>query len=174
METLEQQLSRLDDIRAVQEVLARYCRLVDARQPAAIAREAFTEDAVDDHGLYGRAFRGRDEIESMFRRSNETTDSSAHFISNSIIEIDGDVARARTYVSGWTWVWASADRGAVRPADWVFTGIYVDRLERTDEGWLISERIIEPLGTGATGFGARPTDYNPPPTDEGGDQEDFT
>ena len=158
--SMEDQIRRLADVRAVREALFRYCRLVDSRDPAAIAAQAFAPDAVDDHGIYGTTFRGREQIEAMFTRSNRTTDSSAHFISDSEIHVEGDTAFARTYVAGWTWVWASADRGAVRPADWVFTGVYVDRLERTDESWLISERLVEPLGPGATGYGARPGAYD--------------
>lgn len=150
----------LADMREIRELLARYCRLVDSRQPREIARGAFTEDALDDHGIYGRAFRGRDEIAAMFEASNTTTEHSAHFVSIPVVEIEGDVAHTRTYVTGWTWTRASAADGPVRAADWVFTGAYVDRMERTDEGWLIAERRIEPLGPGATGFGRRPEAYD--------------
>lgn len=153
-------LRRLADLHAIRALLNRYCRLVDARDPAGIARESFTEDAVDDHGIYGRPFRGRAEIEAMFTRSNETTDKSAHFVGPAEITLDGDTATARTYVTGWTWTWASAVNGTVRAADWVFTGMYLDRFERTSEGWLISERMIVPLGPGATGHGARPGAYD--------------
>jgi hypothetical protein len=133
--------------------------LVDARDPRATVDGAFAPDAVDDHGIYGAVFRGRDEIEAMYRRSNETTEASGHFLGSSVIEVDGDVAYGRTYVTGWTWTWDSAAKGNVRPADWVFIGTYVDRFERTDEGWLIAQRVMEPLGPGATAAGTRPGAY---------------
>lgn len=153
----------LSDLSQIRELLARYGYLVDARQPRPLVEGAFTVDGVDNHGIYGKVFRGHDEIEAMFRRSNETTEASAHFIADPVIEIDGDVAYGRTYVTGWTWIWDSAPAGNVRPADWVFIGIYVDRFERTADGWLISERIIEPLGAGATAAGRRPGAYGDPP-----------
>lgn len=154
-----EQVRYLADLAQIRAVLNRYCALVDARDPHAIAAGAFTPDGTDDHGLYGATFRGRDAIEAMFRRSNQTTEASAHFVADPLIEIDGDVAYGRTYVTGWTWV-RHPGAGNVRPADWVFIGIYVDTFKRTEEGWLISERTVEPLGPGATAAGSRPGAYS--------------
>ena len=154
-----EQVRYLADVAQIRALLSRYCALVDARDPHAIAAGAFTPDGSDNHGLYGATFRGRDEIEAMFRRSNRTTEASAHFVADPLIEIDGDLAYGRTYVTGWTWVrQPGADN--VRPADWVFIGIYVDTFERTEEGWLIKERTVEPLGPGATAAGSRPGAYS--------------
>ena len=154
-----EQVRYLSDLAQIRALLSRYASLVDARDPRAIAAGAFTPGGSDDHGLYGSVFRGRDAIEAMFRHSNETTEASAHFVADPVIEIDGDVAYGRTYVTGWTWVRESGVAGNVRPANWVFIGIYVDRFERTGEGWLISERTVEPLGPGATAAGSRPGAY---------------
>jgi ketosteroid isomerase-like protein len=154
-----EQARYLSDLEQIRALLSRYASLVDARDPSAIGPGAFTLDGSDDHGLYGSVFRGRDAIEAMFRRSNETTEASAHFVADPVIEIDGDVAYGRTYVTGWTWTRDSAAAGNVRPADWVFIGIYVDRFERTGDGWLISQRAVEPLGPGATAAGQRPGAY---------------
>lgn len=147
-ETLEDQARYLSDLAQIRAPLARSSTLIDGRVPCAIAAGIFTADGVDDHGLYGAMFRGRGEIEAMYHRSNETTEASAHFIGDPVIDIDGDVAFGRTYVTGWTWTRESAGEGNVWPADWVFIGIYLDRFERTADGWLISERIVKPLGPG--------------------------
>ena len=155
----QDQLRHLADRSQIKSLLTRYASVVDARDPRVIAHSVFTPDGVDDHGIYGAVFHGRDAIEAMFRRSNETTEASAHFIADPVIEIDGDVAHGRTYVTGWTWTWQSGSSGNVRPANWVFIGIYVDRFERTDEGWMISERRVEALGPGATAAGRRPEAY---------------
>ncbi len=158
--SLAEQARYLDDLNQIRELQNRYTALVDARRPRAIAEGAFTRDGVDDHNIYGSVFSGRDAIEAMFTRSNETTEASSHFVADPVIEIDGDVAYGRTYVTGWQWVWDTGSAGNVRPADWVFIGIYVDRFERTDEGWLIAERLIEKLGPGSNAVGTRPSAYD--------------
>ncbi|MGH3494355.1 MAG: nuclear transport factor 2 family protein [Sciscionella sp.] len=158
---IEEQIRYLADLAEIRDLLQRYCFLCDARVPHDIASGAFTENAGDDHNIYGSEFTGRDGIESMFTRSNRTTEASAHFVANPLIEIDGDVAHGRTYVTGWHWHHDTAERGNVRPSDWVFSGVYVDRFQRTpDQGWLIADRRVEPLGPGATAHGARHGDYD--------------
>lgn len=160
-------LRYLADLAEIRALLGRYCARVDARDAGGVADGAFTADAVDDHGIYGSVFRGRHEIEAMFTRSNLTTEASGHFVADPVIEIDGDVAYGHTYVSGLTWTWDSAVAGNVRPADWVFLGVYVDRFERTPEGWLLSERRVEPLGPGrGTAAGLRPRAYAQPRSEE--------
>lgn len=154
-----QAVGRLDDLTAIRDVLARYCQRVDQRDYVRVAQEAFTHDAVDDHGIYGQAFRGRAAIDAMFLRSNATTQCSAHCIGEPLIELDGDRAQVRTPVAGWTWVWGSPAVKGARTADWVFTGTYIDDLRKTETGWLIEQRFVTPLGPGATGLGAPPGAY---------------
>ena len=149
----------IPDEEAIRRVLVRYCQLVDARDAAGIAREVFTEDAIDNMGLFGAPAEGRSGIEAMFTRSNVTTEASAHFISNWIIDVDGDTAHANTYVTGWTWLRSSGHLGRLRPADFVSTGNYVDEFKRTDEGWRISRRDFLPLGPGSVGIGSLPSAY---------------
>ena len=152
-------VTRLEDLRAIRAVLARYCSLVDRRDYVRVARQAFTSTAVDDHGIYGQAFRGREAIDAMFLRSNATTRCSAHYVGESAISLDSDRAIATTPVTGWTWIWNSPPLAGSHTTDWIFTGTYVDELRRTGEGWLIEERLVTPLGPGATGRGAPPRAY---------------
>jgi hypothetical protein len=146
-------LNRLLDIEEIRMLLARYCQLCDARTDTSFVREIFTEDATDDHGLFGQVFRGWDEIEQMYVRSSEFLESAAHFVTNEQIELDGDTATARSYVQCWTWLRESAALGNVRPADYVFVGVYHDTFRRTPDGWRISGRVMKQLGTGALGLG---------------------
>jgi ketosteroid isomerase-like protein len=145
---------QIPDEEAIRRVLVRYCQLVDARDAAGVAREVFTEDAIDNMGLFGAPAEGRSGIEEMFLRSNLTTEASAHFISNWIIDVDAD-----TYVTGWTWLRSSGHLGRLRPADFVSTGNYVDEFRRTGEGWRISRRDFLPLGPGSVGIGSLPGAY---------------
>jgi ketosteroid isomerase-like protein len=147
------------DEEAIRRVLIRYCHRVDARDAAGIAREVFTEDAVDDMGFPGGPAVGWDGIEAMFTRSNQTTEASAHFITNWVIDVDGDVARTDTYVTGWTWLRASSHLGPLRAADFVTVGNYLDEFRRMAEGWRISRRDYRALGPGSVGIGELPGAY---------------
>lgn len=146
-------VSYLLDVEEIRMLLARYCQLCDARTDTSFVREIFTEDATDAHGLFGRVFRGWDEIEQMYVQSSEYLESAAHFVTNERIQVDGDTASAQSYVQCWTWLRESADQGNVRPADYVFVGVYHDSFRRTPDGWRISGRVMKQLGTGALGLG---------------------
>lgn len=148
------QVRRLADEEEIRALLARYCRLCDARDGSAWVREIFTEDGTDDHNLFGQAFHGWTEIEAMFDRSASNLEATAHFITNCTVEVDGDTATARTYVQCWTWLRESAGQGRVRPADYVFVGDYHDQLRRTPAGWRLHYRLMKRLGPGALGLGA--------------------
>jgi hypothetical protein len=156
---LEGELKRLNDEAEIQRLLVRYCTLVDSRDAHAVATEIFAEEAVDDHGIDGRAAVGRPAIESMFTKSNESTESSAHFVTNSVVVLNSDTARAQTYVTGWTWLRKSSDLGKIRPADFAITAIYDDELRRYPDGWKIVHRKLQPLGPGAVGYGVLPPVY---------------
>ncbi|MGW4340690.1 nuclear transport factor 2 family protein [Rhodococcus koreensis] len=148
--------AKLDYLLSEQEIIAlisKYCHLCDAREGSAFVREIFTEDGIDDHGLFGKVFQGWDEIETMFNRSSELLEATAHFVTNPEIEINGDTAEARTYVQCWTWLRESAHLGNVRAADYVYVGIYNDSLVRTAEGWRVKARKMQQLGPGALGVG---------------------
>jgi hypothetical protein len=147
------ELHRLLDIEEIRALLARYCHRCDARTDTFFVKEIFTEDAVDDHGLFGKVFRGWAELEDMYQRSSEFLETAAHFVSNEQIEVTGDTARARSYVQCWTWLRESSHLGNLRPADYVFVGVYHDTFIRTADGWRLKDRLMRPLGTGALGLG---------------------
>jgi ketosteroid isomerase-like protein len=146
------QLSDESDIR---KVLSRYCQQVDARDPALVASAVFTEDAIDDHGRPDPP-QGRAAIEAMLRRAFEHLEATAHMTSNSDIEVNGDSAHARTYVTAWHWMKSSAHLGLTRPADFVVVAVYNDDFRREPEGWRIAHRRLEPLGPGGVGSGVLP------------------
>jgi hypothetical protein len=149
------QLDRLIDVEEIRALLARFCHLcdADARTDTSFVREIFTEDGIDDHGLFGKVFRGWAELEEMYERSSNFIESVAHFVTNEQIEVTGDTATGRTYVQCFTWLRESAHLGNVRPADYVFVGVYHDQFARTPDGWRIRSRLMRPLGTGALGLG---------------------
>jgi hypothetical protein len=149
----ENELRLLVDVEEIRSLLARYCHMCDSRTDTSFVRQIFTEDATDDHGLFGKVFRGWAELEEMYERSSQFLESAAHFVTNEQIEVTGDTATGRSYVQCWTWLRESSHLGNVRPADYVFVGVYHDTFARTPDGWRISARLMRPLGTGALGLG---------------------
>jgi ketosteroid isomerase-like protein len=146
---------QLADESEIRRVLSRYCQHLDAREPALAVRAVFTEDAVDDHGRPDVP-RGRAAIEAMFTRAYEHLEATAHMVSHSDIEVHGDAAHARTYVTAWHWLKSSAQLGQTRPADFVLVAVYNDDFRREPEGWRIAHRRLEPLGPGGVGSGVLP------------------
>ncbi|MGH3494354.1 MAG: nuclear transport factor 2 family protein, partial [Sciscionella sp.] len=144
---------RLLDEEEIRQLLARYCHACDHRTDPSFVRDIFTEDATDDHGLFGQVFHGWDELEQLYRKSSEHLDKAAHFVTNVRLQLAGDTATGQSYVQCWTWLKESAEQGPTRPADYVFVGVYDDEFRRTLEGWRLYSRQMKPLGTGALGLG---------------------
>jgi hypothetical protein len=144
---------------AIEDVLLRYCYLVDvAREPRRLGEEVFTADAVDNHGV--GPWRGREEIGEKQAEVIARFSGTAHVLTNVRIEVDGDTAHSHSYVTAWHWL-AESEAGA--PADFVVVGTYVDDLQRTPEGWRISYRRFRPLGRAVLAIGELPAYLQPVP-----------
>jgi hypothetical protein len=116
---------------AIRRLLATYCRAID-RCDAELLRTVYWPDAVDNHGIFnGNAMEFVDFILPMLRTMRCTT----HSISTVLIELDGDVARAETYVQAYHD--APGPEGRV---DIVVGGRYLDRIERRNGVWRIAHR----------------------------------
>lgn len=116
------------------DVLQRYCRATDRRDWDSL-RACYHDDAYDDHGsLVG-------QIDEFIRISKPFADRVAatmHFMGNAVIEVDGDVARAESYVVAYHVV--EHEDGSSKHDNW---GIrYVDRFERRDGMWRIAYRVV--------------------------------
>lgn len=83
----------------------------------------------------------------------------SHNITNVVIEVNGDEARAASRILAWHW-FAIPEADALRPTDLLAVGGYEDRLLRTAEGWRIHERRGFNLGTGI-GAGTVPEPMRP-------------
>lgn len=93
-EALRTQMAEIADRRAIEELLLRYCRAFDRRDvPAAIATH--WPDAQVDYpsGVCSAEdmARGADHIHGA------QFDSTQHYVTNTLIELDGDTAHAETY-----------------------------------------------------------------------------
>jgi len=133
-----------DDRAAIENLQGRYLLAMDFNDPDAYA-SVFAEDAVLDWA--GGEVVGRAAIRDFLAsgRYNPTRGATEvegwpagyqHFITNQVIEVDGNTAHAITY---WFQAGNMADRGKM---EFGMFGHYVDRLEKIDGQWLFTRREI--------------------------------
>jgi 3-phenylpropionate/cinnamic acid dioxygenase small subunit len=117
----------------IEQVLVRYATGID-RRDWSLFRSIWTEDVDADYGPFGH-FRSADEITNHMSASHEPMGSTWHRLSNFAIDVNRDVASARTYVHAVL----NVERGD--PDAWFdVTSHYDDALVRTPGGWQISRR----------------------------------
>jgi hypothetical protein len=128
-----------DDIRAIvdrdhiRERLARLARGEDRREAAAISA-AFAPEARVDYGVFAGSFA---EYLAWVVPGADAITNTQHVLGQSVIDLDGDAARAETQVISYHRV----DMGAGE-RDTCIGGRYLDRFERRDGRWRIAERTM--------------------------------
>jgi hypothetical protein len=98
-------------------------------------RELFTPDVVGT--TPGGRQDGREALIVQARRNHEDYDRLTHQFTSVLVEVDGDTASVRAYVTG---SFGHADNP--RP-ERVLTGLYRNKVVRTSEGWRISELTVD-------------------------------
>ncbi len=137
---LERTVRKLQDRSDIYECLVRYCRGID-RNDVELALSAYHKDAIDDHGAFcGPA---RMVVESALQFHNSNHKRTQHSITNTTMEIDGDVAHCETYYH-----YSGLNKDWPTPVAMV-GGRYLDRFERRNGEWKIALRqsLIEWYGT---------------------------
>jgi len=139
-------IGRLESEREITRLLMRYCHLLDSREVSRIAPEVFTADGIADY--QGRILRGRREIGDYLEANVPGYKETAHLLSNVwVLSLDGDRAEVTSNLTAWHW-WDEADKqGPERVTNFVQVVKNTDRLERTREGWRISERRTQGIGS---------------------------
>lgn len=147
LEDLEKRLKVLEDIEEIKRLKARYCAYCDDNYNADGIASLFTEDAVWDGGMRGKA-EGREGIRSFFIRAPQRLSFAVHMVLNPIIEVDGDMAKGTwylfqpcTYAEGDQAVWGSAryDEEYIRiNGEWKFKSLKLTSYFWTpfDQGWV--------------------------------------
>ena len=145
-EDLEARIQRLEDIESIRALKARYCMYCDDDYNVEDLASLFTEDAVWDGGIRGKAI-GRDGIREFFQHAPERLPFAVHMVMNPLIEVNGDEAtgvwylfQACTYAQGDQAVWGSAryDEEYVRvEGRWMFKNLRITSNFWTpfDQGW---------------------------------------
>ncbi|MGZ1489852.1 nuclear transport factor 2 family protein [Brevibacterium sediminis] len=128
--TLEERITRLEDIHEIGQLRARYCQALDDGRWEDLA-DTFTEDGAFV-GL--STARGRAEMLEFFPQLNSSTVTSWwHFSSNESVELDGDSA------TGTTWLLQPC---VVDGESQIAAGRYEDTMVRAAHGWRFQERRV--------------------------------
>lgn len=132
-------LARLVDRLAIQDVLVRYSTAIDTKN-FALLDEVFTADGVGDYTASGGIRGGLGEIKQWLAGALSIFTVVQHLVTNVTVEIRGDEALTSCYL--FNPLGYPRDDGSV---EMLWCGaIYRDRFVRTPDGWRIRERVIEP------------------------------
>jgi 3-phenylpropionate/cinnamic acid dioxygenase small subunit len=138
MPGIEMSTRELSDRIQIQDLLTRYAAAID-KKDWKLLDACFTPDAHLDYTSAGGTKGPYPEVRQWLEKALAAFPVTVHFISNSTVELEGDRARARTYVIN--------PMGFPNPDGslHMFTvgAYYNDELVRTDEGWRIAKRVEE-------------------------------
>lgn len=125
--TLEQRITRLEDIEAIKQLKARYCEICDdMHNPDRIA-SVFAPDGIWESADFGKA-QGHEAVRELFRGFQRMFSFSQHNVMNPIITVDGARATGIWYLMG-PWTQADGDK-----AIWM-TARYDDDYVKIDGQW---------------------------------------
>jgi uncharacterized protein (TIGR02246 family) len=127
----------VDDERAIQRLMTRYCHTVDDA-----AFDEFAQLWADDAEfvLRGETATGPAAIAAMITGRQTPKLRGLHVVVNAIIDVEGDTARA---VSDFVFM---RREGGFDPIV-KFIGRYIDRFVRTPDGWRFRRREIRFRGS---------------------------
>ena len=127
----------MDDERAIRRLMTRYCHLVD---DGAFERltPLWTDDA--ELALRGETATGPAAIVTKIAERQTPELRGIHVSANVIIDVEGDTARA---VSDFVFMRREGGPDPIVK----FIGRYIDRFERTPDGWKFRRREIQFRGS---------------------------
>ena len=115
-----------------------YARGVD-RRDWDLVRSCFTPDCFIEGS---RASASLDEYLTQLRPGVERFPTTMHFMGNQLVTVDGDRGHVETYAVAFHW--AGDPAGADDAANLVVGVRYQDSVVRTDDGWRIARRHVDP------------------------------
>ncbi len=129
-------VQEISDRIQIHDLLVRYTVAIDTKDWK-LLDGCFLPDAHVDYTATGGIKGPYREVRAWLEKALSAFPMTVHFISNSTVTLEGDQARARTYVLN--------PMGFPKPDGnlHIFTvgGYYVDQLVRTPDGWRIAERV---------------------------------
>jgi hypothetical protein len=152
----QEQIQLMFDRQEIEQVLKTYCRAID-RLDAELLRSIYHPDGVDDHGSFcGNA---HEFVDFIMQEMRQTTLYGFHTLTQSIIDVQGDIAAAESTYIGYHRINGSReDLGSFfgesyackareqnllgREHEYICGGRYIDRLEKRGGSWKILRRKI--------------------------------
>jgi len=125
-----------EDRQDISDVLIRYATGID-RRDWPLFRTVFTDDCELDYGDIG-TWHGVDAVTEFMEQSHAMAGDTMHRMSNQVIDVIGDRAKARTYVDGL--ILAPDNKSGVNAV-----GFYDDDIVRTADSWRIARRSFTPV-----------------------------
>lgn len=131
---IEQILHDLVARQQIYDALVRYCRGVD-RLDRDIILSVYHPGANDNHG----GFNGPVEefVDWVFGNHKGKIEACSHYVSNVLIEVDGDVAYSESYILAYHR--KTADGATADLSGW---GRCLDRFELRNGEWRIADRVV--------------------------------
>lgn len=129
---------QISDRIEINDLLVRYTVAIDTKDWSLLDR-CFTPDAQLDYTSAGGVAGDYPSVRAWLERALAPFPMTMHYITNSVVDLQGDSARTRTAV--FNPMGSRQDDGSMH----VFTvgAYYNDLLVRTDDGWRIRERVEE-------------------------------
>ncbi len=108
MATLEQRITRLEDIEAIKKLKAIYCDICDDMHNPDRIGALFADDGIWESADFGKAV-GPQAVRELFQNFQKMFSFSQHNIMNPIIDVTGNRATAQWYIMG-PWDQTEAER----------------------------------------------------------------
>ena len=120
---------------AIKDCIYRFCHGVDRRDRETL-RHCYWPEGTDDHiSFSGNAYEFIDFILPFLQGLKAST----HSVSNILIRVDGDTARAESY---WHVFHREPGENGADDYDYIAGGRYLDRFERRSGEWRILTRVL--------------------------------
>jgi 3-phenylpropionate/cinnamic acid dioxygenase small subunit len=119
----------------IRNLLGRYCELMDAGDFEGVADLLAHATLRDDHG--NEVAAGHDAVLALYAATilHDGSPRTRHLTTNTILDVDGGTARARSAFV----VLQATDALALQP---IIAGRYRDRFERVNGAWRFTERAF--------------------------------
>ncbi|MEE9606402.1 MAG: nuclear transport factor 2 family protein [Myxococcota bacterium] len=131
-------IEEISDRIQIDDLLTRYTVAIDTKDWS-LLDTCFTPDAQVDYTTSGGTKGPYPEVRKWLEKALSVFPMTQHFISNTTVTIEGNEARARTYVLNP--MGFPKDDGNLH----IFTvgAYYIDKLVKTEAGWRIADRFEE-------------------------------